>query len=80
MSRYRLSIMDPDGKSGVAAEFESDTPFGAVHVGDLLDLTETRHVDTLLRVTRVAHKLHQDEKRGAIHMIRVFTEAVAESD
>jgi len=81
MKPYVLRVMWPGSDVDVAEDFTSDKPFGAISVGDLIDLEEGRrkHGLSLLRVVRVQHGLYQGENVGALHRIRVYTEAVPDA-
>jgi hypothetical protein len=81
--KYILEINEP-GETGVAAaSFESDSPFGTVSVGDLLNPGNwegAEHPGYVLRVVNVEHILWDFGKgSGPSHKICVFTEAVPDS-
>lgn len=81
--KYLFRVMMPGRTEDVLDDFMSDTPFGHVSAGDLLDCEQYRraqgHGAPLLRVIRVEHKLFQSENSSARHLIRVFTEEVPDS-
>jgi hypothetical protein len=77
LKRYALRVMMPGSDGEVAGDFYSDTPFGAIAVGDVLDLGAARREPGAgkFRVTRVEHKLVSVGETGH-HLIALYTEAV----
>jgi hypothetical protein len=77
LKRYLMRVMMPGTEDDVADDFYSDTPFGAISVGDILDLEAVRRQMGVgkFRVTAVEHKL-QNTGETSYHFICLFTEAV----
>jgi hypothetical protein len=77
MKPYVLRIMAPGATEDTLIDFVSDTPFGTVSKGDLLELEQVRGRpggdEPILRVVNVEHKIYQTDTLFR-HAIRVFTE------
>jgi len=87
---YQLEIYEPGGRDDVACTMKSSQPFGAIHVGDLINPRvwnqhyaggiqerNPRRYGIVLRVTTVEHMIGQ-RGDGTVngHKVCVFTEAV----
>lgn len=79
---YALEIYLPGGTADVAAVFESDTPFMAINIGDILNPRLWKTFDyqgEVLRVVKLEHFIW--ETQGIVkHKIGVFTEAVSDDE
>ena len=83
MKPYGLRICAPGSPDDPIEDFLSDRPFGAIAVGDLLNLEHFQQemgARTLFRVIAVEHLLFEDEAAGVVHKIRVFTEHAPDTD
>ena len=65
---YELEIYGPDDMRACISDFSSDTPFGAISVGDLIP----HEVEGALTVTRVIHMIFGSSKT-LTHKIRIDT-------
>lgn len=75
--RYILEVNEPGETEVAAAIFESDVPFGAIAVGDLLDTSvwkDSTKPGVLLRVVNINHIIW-DFGKGLAHKICIFTKA-----
>ena len=81
MTPYLLRIMSPGSDRDVLDDIRSDTPIGAISVGDLLDLPQTSHpaAAPLLRVVGVEHQIYSNDRSGFVHFVRLFTEEVPDT-
>ena len=79
---YTLEIYLPGGVADVAVTFESDTPFMAINIGDILNprlWTAFDYQGEVLKVAKLEHFIW--ETQGVIkHKIGVFTEAVSDDE
>lgn len=75
-TNHYIEIYEPNDNSCVAAHYESETPFGALHVGDeingasLNNTSDKRH----LRITDIQHIFWEIEDSHIAHKICVYTE------
>ena len=87
--KYRVIICRPGGvakSDGIAAQFESDAPFGTISVGDLINRRVwgknemgaiKNETWSLLRVVGVEHLLGEGKFGGKnvfLHTIAIYTE------
>jgi hypothetical protein len=78
MKKYALEVYAPDTIEDVVGDFESDTPFMSINIGDILNNQTWENANfggKLLRVVRLEHfiwKSGDDIK----HKIGVMTELV----
>ena len=75
-TKYHIEIYEPDDSSCVLASFQSDTPFGAMNIGDAingstLNLNGARQY---LRITDIEHILWEITGSHISHKICVYTE------
>ncbi len=77
MELYGLEIYEPGSADDVAAYFESDTPFGAIAKGDLINPVGSggEAVKQILRVVGIEHIVWESKGEGIKHKICVFTAA-----
>lgn len=74
MKSYVLEIYAPGTADDPLCRYESDTPFGAINSGDLLNAILTPTGDHLLRVNQVEHIIWETKAEGLRHRLCVFTE------
>ena len=75
-TKYHLEIYDPEMNDCVVGSYKSDTPFGALSVGDeingmTMDLSEMRQT---LRIVKIQHIIWVIEDSHIAHKICVWTE------
>lgn len=77
MKFYGLEIYESGSADDVAAYFESDTPFGAISKGDLINPvdSEGEAVKRILRVVGIEHIVWESKSEGIKHKTCVFTAA-----
>lgn len=70
-TEYHLEIYEPDDNSTVAASYQSDVPFGALHVGEIIHgasmnlgaekksvkITDIQHIFWEIPNSHTAHKI-----------------------
>ena len=71
--KYALEIYGPGDRKTAVAVFSSETPFGSIHKGDLLNPVTAP--DVTWRVTDVQHVVSGFGEKNS-HKILVYTEAV----
>ena len=79
-TKYILEVYQPDAVEDVWVTFESESPFGAISAGDIVNpgLWEgTQSPMKVLEVTRVEHILWTtDNERTVKHKIMVFSREI----
>ena len=82
--RYILEVYEPGSVQDVAGVFESDEPFVAIQVGDLINdrVWDTAPgTSTVLRVTAVEHVLWKNRTGGDVEQkLCIYTERVADTE
>ena len=75
---YLLRIMAPGRTEDILDDIDSAMPFGAIAIGDLLNLEEYQRASGdrgVLRVVAIEHQPYSGDKHFH-HVIRIFTEKV----
>lgn len=78
--KYVLEIYAPDSADDVIATVESDRPFAAMHIGELLNTQTLASASTraLFQIVHIEHILWEAEESPA-HKICVYTKDVPDA-
>ncbi len=82
-NRYKLEIYESKSVSRVWMDFDSDLPFQAIHVGDLINTSTWPNATSrqmALRVISVEYVIWADETGLAKHKLCVFTQEVERTE
>jgi len=70
-TKYYLEIYDPEDEECIAGSFESETPFGALHVGEKIELLN--YGNDVFEITKIIHFFWDLPNGGQTsHKIGVF--------
>ncbi|MEB7889190.1 hypothetical protein NGK36_07745 [Hafnia alvei] len=75
-TQYYLEIYEPEDSSCVAGYFESDTPFGALNIGEQINGASLNNTEEKkhLRIKDIQHIFWEIEGSHLAHKICVYTE------